>query len=61
MTLPVGVTFIEAGTFKGCDSLSTVIFSYVTKEVIDSKEYIYNTSAFDSHTALLAADGTRIK
>ncbi len=61
MTLPVGVTFIEAGTFKGCDSLSTVIFTYVTQAVIDSKEYIYNTSAFDSHTALLAADGTRIK
>lgn len=61
MTLPVGVTFIEAGTFKGCDSLSTVVFTYVTQAVIDSKESIYNSSAFDGHTAVVGGDGTRIK
>ena len=60
-TIPAGVSYIEAYTFRECSRLGTVHYMYVTQEVIDSKEAIYNTSAFESYTAVLAANGTRIK
>ena len=58
--IPAGVSYIEAYTFVGCSRLNTIKYMYVTQEVIDRKEAIYNTSAFGSNTNVIAANDTFI-